>query len=73
MAIAALKNNQEIEYGYHCIILLFRKMKNKLCFYFSFNASLTIFDSKIGNKQLKLPKVFFIQIIMMQTLSETRT
>lgn len=68
MTIAALKNNQEIEYGYHCIILLFRKMKNKLCFYFLFNASLTIFD-----KQLKLPKVFFIQIIMMQTLSETRT
>ena len=73
MTIGPLKNNQEIKCGYYYKILLLRKMKNELCFYFSFNTSLTILDSKIENIQLKLPNIFFFQIITIQTLSESRT
>ena len=39
----------------------------------SFNTSFTILDSKIENIQLKLPNIFFFQIITIQTLSESRT
>ena len=48
-------------------------MKNELYFYFSFNTSLTILDSKIENIQLKLPNIFFFQNITIQTLSENMT
>ena len=73
MTIGPLKYKQEIKCGYYCKILLLSKMKNKLCLYFSFNTSLTLLDSKIENKHLKLPTIFFFYIITIQTLLKNRT